>query len=87
MTDTVSIWLAAGFGVCVLLLLLHKPLGRLLRLGGRSVAALAVLAGLGRLAPASLLLPGANLLNALVVGVLGLPGLLLLLLLQWTFRI
>ena len=54
---------------------------RLLALLLRSLAALAFLGVLGRVQLFSALLPGANALNALVLGVLGAPGFALLLLL------
>ena len=71
--------LAGAWGVAVMvalaaLLLLHRPLGRLLRL-----AALALLNQIG-------LGLGVNLVNALILGVLGVPGLGLLLMLQWVLR-
>ena len=61
--------LAGAWGVAVMvalaaLLLLHRPLGRLLRLAVRSSVGLA----------------------ALILGVLGVPGLGLLLMLQWVLR-
>ena len=83
MTASQMLWLGGGFLAFVLLILLHKPLFRLLRLGGRSAAALAALAALGHVAPLAAILPGANPVNALVMGVLGLPGFGLLLMLQW----
>lgn len=77
------LWVAGGFVGLILLVLLRRPLGRLLRLGGRSTVALATLAALGQIAPLAAILPGANPVNALVMGVLGLPGFALLLMLQW----
>ncbi len=78
-----ALWFCGGGALLVVLLLLRRPLGRLLRLGRRSVVALALLTVLGKFAPLAGLLPGANLVNALIMGVLGLPGLGLLLMLQW----
>lgn len=77
-------WLAAGGAV---LLLLRRPLGRLLRLLARSGAGLAVLAVLGHILPGGLPALGVNWVNALVLGVLGAPGLGLLLLLNWTLAV
>ena len=54
---------------------------RLFRLLGRSALALGFLALLGRSGLMPGFLPGANFLNALVLGILGAPGFALLLLL------
>ena len=54
---------------------------RLFRLLGRSALALGFLALLGRSGMMPGFLPGANFLNALVLGILGAPGFALLLLL------
>jgi len=79
-------WLA-GFSLLItVLLVLRRPLGRLWRLGVRSAGGLAALAlfnPLGQLAGVTL---GVNCLNALVLGVLGLPGFGLLLMLQWLLQ-
>ena len=79
--------LAGAWGVAVMvalaaLLLLHRPLGRLLRLAVRSSMGLAALALLNQIG----LGLGVNLVNALILGVLGVPGLGLLLMLQWVLR-
>lgn len=79
--------LAGAWGVAVMvalaaLLLLHHPLGRLLRLAVRSSVGLAALALLNQIG----LGLGVNLVNALILGVLGVPGLGLLLMLQWVLR-
>ena len=79
--------LAGAWGVAVMvalaaLLLLHRPLGRLLRLAVRSSVGLAALALLNQIG----LGLGVNLVNALILGVLGVPGLGLLLMLQWVLR-
>ena len=73
-------WCLAGLVLCAALLLLRRPAAWLLRLALRSSVWLAVLAlfsQVGRLVGISL---GVNLVNALVLGVLGVPGLGLLLL-------
>ena len=75
-----------GLAAVVLLVLLRRPLGWLGRVAARSclgLAALWLLRGLGSLLGISL---GVNLLNALVLGVLGGPGLALLLMVQWLVR-
>jgi len=76
-------WLAGSLGLVAVLALFQRPLGRLLRLAGRTGAGLAFLAlfaPLGQAVGASL---GVNLFNALVLGVLGAPGFGLLLMLRW----
>ena len=73
-------------GGFLLLILLRKPLGWLGRVAarsGRGLAALWLLRGLGGLLGVEL---GVNLLTALVLGVLGGPGLALLLMVQWLVR-
>ena len=79
-------WLAGGLILVVLLALLRRPLGSLLRLLGRSVAWLAVLFGVSQVGPILGIGLGVNLVNALVLGVLGAPGFGLLLLLHWALR-
>lgn len=78
-------WWAAG-GLVLVLALFRRPLGALCRLAVRSGIGLVFLwlfQGLGALLGVSL---GVNLLNGLVLGALGLPGLGLLLLTQWIGR-
>lgn len=79
-------WCLAGLVLCAALLLLRRPVTRLLRLTLRSLVGLAVLAlfsQAGRLVGIQL---GVNLVNALVLGLLGVPGFGLLLMLQWVLR-
>ena len=79
-------WLAVALLALSILALLHRPLGRLLRLAARSAVGLAVLAlfsQVGQFIGVSL---GVNLVNALILGVLGVPGFGLLLMLQWVIR-
>ena len=71
----------------LLLLLFRRPLGRVLALLGRSALGLAVLAAFSRLGPLLGVTLGVNPVNALVLGLLGLPGFGLLLMLQWIFRL
>lgn len=81
-----AVTVAEAAGVMILLLLFRKPIGSLLRLLGRTAAglcALAVFAPVGSLLGAGL---GVNLLNALVLGALGVPGFGLLLMLRWVLR-
>ena len=79
-------WCLAGLLLCAALLLLRRPAARLLRLALRSsvgLAALGLFSQVGRLIGVEL---GVNLINALVLGVLGAPGFGLLLMLQWALR-
>ena len=79
-------WCLAGLLLCAALLVLRRPAARLLRLALRSsvgLAALALFSQVGHLIGVSL---GVNLVNALVLGLLGIPGFGLLLLLQWVLR-
>ena len=79
-------WLAVALLALSILALLHRPLGRLLRLAARSAVGLAVLAlfsQVGQFIGVSL---GVNLVKALILGVLGVPGFGLLLMLQWVLR-
>jgi len=80
------VWGLAGLILCVALLLLHGPLFRLLRLALRSSVALAALALFSQVGHLFGVHLGVNLVNALVLGVLGLPGFGLLLMLQWVLR-
>ena len=77
---TAGLYLCAGVTAVTALVLLRRPLAALVRLGMRWVGGLITLAVLQ---PLGLSL-GVNFINALVLGVLGIPGLGLLLLVQWT---
>ena len=86
MTAGLSPWGALALLLLAALALFHRPLGRLLRLAMRSsvgLAALALFSQVGHLIGVDL---GVNLVNALVLGVLGAPGFGLLLMLQWALR-
>lgn len=79
-------WWAAAGAVLLALFLCRRLLGALCRLAVRSGIGLAFLwlfQGAGALLGVTL---GVNLLNGLVLGALGLPGLGLLLLAQWAGR-
>lgn len=82
-----TLTILAGSVVLLLLLsLFRRPLGGFLRLckrTGAGLCALAVFAPVGNLLGAGL---GVNLFNALVLGVLGIPGFGLLLMLNWVLR-
>ena len=79
-------WCLAGLVLCAALLLLRRPAARLLRLALRSSVGLAVLALLAQVGQLAGIRLGVNLVNALVLGLLGAPGFGLLLMLQWTLR-
>ncbi|MBR2935330.1 MAG: pro-sigmaK processing inhibitor BofA family protein [Oscillospiraceae bacterium] len=79
-------WSVALLPVLFGLFLLRRPIGRLLHLSVRSLGGLAALV---LLSPAAKLLGvtlGINWLNALVLGLLGVPGFGLLLMLQWLLQ-
>ncbi len=79
-------WLVGTLCAIAALSLLRQPLKALLRLLGRTGVGLAFLtlfAPVGQLVGAGL---GVNLFNALVLGVLGVPGFGLLLMLKWVLR-
>ena len=67
-------WCLAGLVLCAALVLLRRPATRLLHLALRSSVGLAVLALFAQVS---------QFINALVLGLLGLPGFGLLLMLQW----
>lgn len=73
--------------VSLLAIVFHKALGKLLRLLGRTLAALGSLALLKLVGDAVGLGLGVNLLNALVLAFLGVPGLGLLMMLNWVVQI
>ena len=69
------------------LVLLRKPLRWLLRLGGRTLAGLAGLFAFSQVGGLIGVTLGVNLVNALVVALLGLPGFGLLLMANWALQI
>lgn len=80
-------WLAGSLILVLALCLLRRPLGTLTRLVGRTgvgFAFLSLFAPVGNFLGIGL---GVNLLNALTLGVLGVPGFGLLMLLNWTLRV
>lgn len=83
MADQTLLWAGVIFGGLLVLILLRKAVGQLLRVALRTAVGggvLAVMAPFGELIGLHL---GVNLYNALVIGVLGAPGLGLLMLLNW----
>ena len=81
-----ALWAVVALLLCAFLLVFRRPAAALLRLLARSavgLAALALFAQVGRFIGVTL---GVNLVNALVLGLLGVPGFGLLLMLQWVLR-
>jgi len=76
-------WCMAGLLLCGALFLLRRPAARLIRLLVRSSVGLAALAVFSQVGSAIGVTLGVNLTNALVLGVLGVPGFGLLLMVQW----
>ena len=76
MTGEFSPWGALALLLLAALALFHRPLGCLLRLAVRSSVGLYIGVNLG-----------VNLVNALVLGVLGVPGFGLLLMLHWALAL
>lgn len=79
-------WLGGLLGAVILFSLLRRPLKALLRLAARTgvgLAFLAVFSPIGTFLGSTL---GVNLFNALVLGVLGVPGFGLLLMLKWALH-
>mgnify|MGYP001153853492 CR=1 FL=1 len=76
-------WCLAGLLLCAALLLLRRPVARLLQLALRSSVGLAVLALFSQVGGFVGIKLGVNLVNALVLGA---PGFGLLLMLQWVLR-
>ena len=79
-------WCLAGLLLCAALLLLRRPVARLLQLALLSSVGLAVLALFSQVGGFVGIKLGVNLVNALILGALGAPGFGLLLMLQWVLR-
>lgn len=80
------VWWAAAAAAVVVLALCRRPLAALCRLAVRSGLGLVFLwmfQGIGGLLGVQL---GVNLLNSLILGLLGVPGFALLLMTQWAGR-
>lgn len=85
--ESVILWIAAGIAVLIVLRIFTLPVRwfvKLLLHVGLGFAGLILVNLLGGWFGVSL---GINLLNAAVVGLLGLPGLVLLLLLRWFYAL
>lgn len=79
-------WIVGGLILVIALAALQKPLKWLARLTARTVVALCALFLLSKVGGLIGVHLGVNLVNALVVGVLGAPGFGLLLMLSWVLR-
>ena len=77
-------WIVGGLILILLLAALRRPLEWLVRLAARTGVGLWALSGVGGLVGLHL---GVNLVNALVLGVLGVPGFGLLLMLNWALAV
>lgn len=73
--------------VLLALLLLRRPLRGVLRLLGRTAAGLAGLFAFSQVGGLIGVTMGVNLLNALVLGILGAPGFGLLLMVNWVLQV
>ena len=80
-------WLLIAVPALAALVLLRKPLRWLLRLAGRTLAGLAGLFAFSQVGGLIGVTLGVNLVNALVVALLGLPGFGLLLMANWALQI
>lgn len=80
-------WIVGGLILVVLLAALRRPLEWLVRLAARTGIGLMVLWGLSSVGGLVGVHLGVNLLNALVLGLLGVPGFGLLLMLNWVLAV
>ena len=80
-------WIVGGLILALALAALRRPLNALLRLGVRTGAGLGVLYLLSLVGGAIGRRLGVNLANALVLGLLGVPGFGLLVMMDWMLAI
>ncbi len=79
--------IALLFVVLIAFKLFSTPLRLVLKVGMNTVLGFLALIALDLFSPLLGLHIGVNLINALIVGILGLPGLALLVLMQWVFLV
>ena len=79
--------IALLFVVLIAFKLFSTPLRLVLKVGMNTVLGFLALIALDLFSPLLGLHIGINLINALIVGILGLPGLALLVLMQWVFLV
>lgn len=78
-------YILGGVVLIGLLLLFRKPLRWLFKLAARTLVGLGALALFSQAGGLIGVTLGVNLVNALALGLLGIPGFALLLMLKWTF--
>ena len=86
MTDGLSrlqLWLLAVLVGAFAVVIFRKPLGKLLKLAAKTAAGLCFLAIFAQVGGGLGVTLGVNLVNALVLALLGVPGFGLLLMLNW----
>ncbi len=83
LTEKVSIALLALFAAGVVIRLFRAPLKLALQVLGNTLLGFGALLGLNMTSALTGISLGVNLFNALVIGILGVPGLGLLVLVQW----
>ena len=76
-------WVMAAVVAAAALIILRRPLGRLIRLLARTALGLGTLFAFSQIGGLIGVTLGVNLVNALVLGLLGIPGFGLLLMLNW----
>lgn len=76
-------WIMTAAVVMAVLIVLRRPLGRLLALLARTAVGLGALFAFSQVGGLIGVTLGVNLINALVLGLLGVPGFALLLMLNW----
>ena len=85
LTEKISLGVFVLFLFVVVVRVFHTPLKLLLRVFFNTLLGFGALAILNLTSAVTGVALGMNVLNALVIGVLGVPGLGLLLLMQWLF--
>ena len=83
LTGEITAGLLAAFFLIALIRVFRSPLRLAARLLGHTLLGFAALGAVGATAGITGITLGLNLWNALIIGVLGVPGLALLLLVQW----
>lgn len=86
MTQVVFAYVMGGVLLLTALFFLAKPLKKVLKIAISSTLACAALIGFNLLGGVTGLYVGVNAVTAVTVGILGFPGFLMILLLQWMMR-
>ena len=87
LTEKITLVLVLGFALAAVIRLARTPLRLALKVGCNTLLGLLALWGVNFASAAVGVKLGVNLVNAFVIAVLGVPGLALLLLLQWLFAV